>query len=128
MTDVNPIDILDELYEHAAEIDSLSKRQANVERQLEPVELEYERFVTAFEQGLWVKHLEGEKFPPEKLRMRLAHQQMPPPLLGSYTSLHAERKRIEKRISALKMTVEAKRSILSALKLEAEAAGSGLRR
>ena len=79
--------------------------------------------------GLWAKHIEdGAKLPSEEIRLRLARKDMPPKLLGEYTDLKAQRKRLENRIRDIKTQVEAQRSILSALKTEAEASGAGLRR
>lgn len=120
MTD--PGTVLVALDDHAAELDQLSKALADTERKLEPVTREYEEFMSAYEEGLWDRHVEGgEKFPAESLRTRMGHRAMPPELLGRYTSLMGSRKRIEKRVSTLKAIVEAKRSILSALKVEMEA-------
>lgn len=119
MTD--PGSVLAELDQRAAELDQLSRDFADVERKLEPVTEEYEAFMAAYEEGLWERHLEGEKFPPEALRTRMGHRAMSADLLGRYTQLNASRRRMEKRISTLKAIVEAKRSILSALKVEMEA-------
>lgn len=124
-----PLEALERLEAYAAELDGLSKDLADVERKLEPVTREYDDFMGDHEVGLWNRHVEdGEKLPPEALRARLAHREMPKELLGRYSSLTASRKRMEKRIGSLKSEIEAQRSILSALKIEAEASGAGLRR
>jgi len=112
-----PALILAELEAHAQELDDLSSKLAEVERRLVPVETEYEEYVSGFEEGLWHRHTrEGEKFPPEALRTRLAHREMDPSLLGKHVALQAQRRRMKDRISSLKAVVDAKRSILSALK------------
>jgi hypothetical protein len=120
MTD--PGHVLNDLYAHAAELDDLSKNLSEVERRLKVATDEYEEFMGAYEEGLWNRHVQdGEKFPAEALRARMGHRAMPPELLGKYTGLMSQRRRMEKRISALKAIVEAKRSVLSALKVEMEA-------
>ena len=57
------------------------------------------------------------------MRLKLAHKAMDPGVLGRYIGLLNSRKRLEKRIGALKSAVDAQRSILSALKSELEAGG-----
>lgn len=119
---IDPLDVLSDLDAHAQELDRLSKRLATVERELEPVEREHETFRTAYEAGLWERHVEhGDKFPAEGLRLRLAQRDMRPDLLGRYVELHGERRRLVQRIGTLKAIVDAKRSVLSALKTELEA-------
>jgi hypothetical protein len=106
----------------ARELDDLSGSLAGVERQLEPVESEYERFMASHEIGLWQAHIDHDaKLPPAGLRERLAHRDMPSELYGRHTALNASRKRMEKRIGVLKAASDAQRSILSALKVELEA-------
>lgn len=106
----------------AEELDNLSSLLAQVERDLEPVEQEYEKFMATHEIGLWTRHVDdGVKLPPERLRERMAHQEMPAELFGRYTALMKSRKRMEKRILALRAASDAQRSILSALKTELEA-------
>lgn len=122
------IDVMLRISAISDELDELSKNFGTSEEELEPVQKEYEDVVGNFEAGLWRKHEEGGKFPPEKLRLRLAHAAMDAELLGSFTRLHAARKRFEKRISTLKAELDAQRSLLSTLKMEAEASGAGLRR
>jgi hypothetical protein len=110
------------LRECADELDGLSRRLHTTERDLEPVEREYRKFVDDFEVGLWKQHQdEGKKLPSEALRVKLAEREMEPALLGRYVGLVMARKRAEKRIQALRATVDAQRSILSALKVEEEA-------
>jgi hypothetical protein len=113
------------LDKQARELDRLSKDLAGVERELEPIRREVEKHHSDFEIGLWHKHVSGgEKFPPEKLRERLSVAALDPALYGRFAALSASRKRMEQRIRDLKAAVDAQRSILSALKLEAEAARS----
>lgn len=125
----DPVTIMAELDEATLELNDLSGKLADLERALTPVELEVEEFMAAHEEGLWTQHTEhGAKFPPERLRERLAHRAMSPELLGRYSALIASRKRMEKRIASLGKVVNAKQSILSALKEAGRVDGSGLRR
>lgn len=104
------------------ELDKLSRDLADTCRKLEPVAKEHDAFVAKYEIGLWRKHLEtGQKFPSEAMRLKLAHDEMKPELLGEWAALTASRDRMRKRISDLKSSVESQRSILSALKSELEA-------
>lgn len=126
-----PVEAMERLGEIVDELDTRSKELADVERRLEPTEIAYQAFVDNFEIGLWRKHEDSEysvKLPPEPMRLKLAHAAMDPELLGRYVGLVNSRKRLEKRLSALKAAVDAQRSILSALKVEAEASGSAMRR
>lgn len=110
------------LRECADELDGLSRDLHTTEINFETVEREYRTFVDDFEVGLWKQHQdEGKKLPSEALRVKLAEREMDPALLGRYVGLVMARKRAEKRIQALRATVDAQRSILSALKVEAEA-------
>jgi hypothetical protein len=111
------------LDEKARELDDLSKKLGKVELELESAEEDYQKFVDDFELGLWRQHVDhGAKLPPtEKLRLKLAHEAMDPVVLGRYIGLKNRRDRIEKRIKSLGKTVDAQRSILSALKTELEA-------
>ena len=120
MTD--PASVMARLDDLAAELDMRSKELAEAERQLEPLEAQYEEFVGDWESSLWNESMHGDtKFPPEKLRLRMAHQAMDPTLLGAVNAGQAKRKRLEKRIGSVKVQVDAQRSILSALKVEREA-------
>ena len=111
------IDSITALRSIAEELDALSGTLADVERRLEPVEEEHDRFIRDFETGLWSKHVnEDARLPSEKLRLQLAYREMPPELYGKYHALVKSRKRIEKRIGALKAAADAQRSILSAEK------------
>ena len=120
MTD--PGSVMVKLDTLATELDQRSKELADTERLLEPVEAEYEEKVGDWEAALWEEsQLTETKWPPEKLRQRMAHRALDPKLLGSVFALIAKRKRLEKRIASLKVQVDAQRSILSALKVEMEA-------
>lgn len=119
-----PTEAMDRLEQLAEELDQRSLELADVERRLEPTELAYQAFVDEFEVGLWTKHEDSEgktKLPSEAMRLKLAHKEMDPSLLGRYAGLLHSRKRLEKRIAALKVQVDAQRSILSALKTEMQA-------
>ena len=124
-----PIEAMDKLDQLAIELDQRSRELAQVERDLEPVEAQHEAFCAAHEIGLWKAHEDGglKKWPSEGLRERMAHQDMPPELWGRWLALVASRKRLERRIGALKVSVDAQRSILSALRTEMEATASGRR-
>lgn len=123
------VSAMDALDRHAAELDALSNQGAQVERELEPIERQYQDYLDAWEVGAWDRHVkDGEKLPSEAMREKLARRDLPTVLLGQYGELTARRKRIEKRVAALKTQISAQQSILSAYKLEAEASGAGLRR
>ncbi len=104
---------------YAIELDDLSKKLSDVERKLEPAEQEYEAFIDDFYVGLWAD--KEQKLPGEDMRLRLARHAMPPELLGRYSALLHSRKRMEKRVSSIKASIDALRSILSALKAEMDA-------
>jgi hypothetical protein len=110
---------LDEL---ASELDTRSKELAQVERDLEPVEARYEAFIGEWEYSMWEEaSVSDTKWPPERLRLRMAHRAMPSELLGAFSTGQAKRKRLERRIGSVKVMVDAQRSLLSALKVEMEA-------
>lgn len=125
-----PVEALERLDGHAHELDQLSRGLAQLQRDLEPVEAEYQESIDNFEIGLWLKSEEegGPRLPSEALRHKLARREMAAGLLGRRDGLVRKRERIKQRISDLKTIVESERSVLSALKLEAEAGGGGLRR
>jgi hypothetical protein len=117
-----PAEAMAQLEKYASELHGLSRKLAEVEQEFAPVEKEYTDFVDEFETGLWFKHVsEDAKLPSEAMRTRLAHRAMKPELLGRYVGLTNQRGRLRKRISDVKVSVEAQRSILSALKVEMEA-------
>ena len=115
----SPAEAMAKLDSYASELDELSKALAETERKLEPAEESYEEWLGDYEAAAWNESLMGDqKFPPEKLRLRMAHLAMPREILSAYTTGTAKRKRLEKRIGAVKALVDAQRSILSALKEE----------
>lgn len=123
---LDPVQVIADLNLSALELDSLSKDLAGVERSLEPLTAEYEQHLGDFEAGLWVQYVEGAEgkmsLPgSEATRERMARRQMPTEFVGRYSALMASRKRLERRIASLKASVDAKRSVLSALKAEIEA-------
>jgi hypothetical protein len=110
-----PAEAMATLDGYATELRGLSRKLAEVEQAFAPVAKQYEDFIDKFETGLWFKHeSQGAKLPPKDMRTRLAHQEMSPELLGSYVGLVNQRERLRKRISDVKVSVEAQRSILSA--------------
>ena len=126
----DPHKVMADLNHQAQHLAHLADALADVERQLEKAEAEYQKHVDDFEIGLWQRSQDedGFKLPSESLRLKLAHKEMDPALLGRYIGLKASRDRLEKRIRNLRTEVDAQRSILSALKTEAEAGGGNLRR
>lgn len=121
MTDA--MSIRNKLSEQADKLDDLSKSLGEVEIAFESAEEEYRKFVDDFEIGLYYRSESEDdyKLPSEAMRLKLAHQAMDPEKLGRYMGLSAQRKRYERRIRDLKASVDAHRSILSALKAEMEA-------
>jgi hypothetical protein len=127
---VTPSQALERLDAHSVELGKLSAALFEVNQRLEAVERDYQEFVDAYEVGLWLKAQEenGPRLPSEALRLKLARREMAPDLLGRRDGLVRKRDRVKQRIGDLKTEIDADRSILSALKLEAEAAGMGVRR
>jgi len=121
-----PAEATEKLDRLATEMGQLGDKLARVERDLEPVDAEFVRFVDDHELGLYARSIseDGFKLPSEALRQKLAIQAMPPELYGRRTALVRSRDRLVQRIRTLKVEVEAQRSILSALKEEASASGS----
>ena len=111
------------LREQAEELAQRSGDLAQVSRELEPIEKQYREFVDDFEIGLWQRSEDEKDFklPAAALRVKLAHKQMDPALLGRYVGLSHSRERLVQRIRDLKVEIEAQRSIVSALKTEMEA-------
>lgn len=117
MTPITPGEVMAALDSLSRELNDLADGMARVARQLEPVEDEYTKFMDGYEITLWTEHVEdGRKLPPAALRIQLAHKAMDPDLYGRYFALVKSRDRIVKRIAALKTSIEAQRSLLSALK------------
>jgi hypothetical protein len=125
-----PIEALDRLDAHAKELDTLSRGLAEVQRQLEPVEVNYQAFVDDFEVGLYLKseQEDGPRLPSEAMRLKLARRAMAPELLGKRDGLIRKRDRMAKRIDDLSRVCNAERSILSALKEEMNATSVSVRR
>lgn len=115
---VDALETLQALNAAAAELDQLAAQLDECEDKLRGVELEYEEFMGGYEQGLWELHVSaGAKFPPQALRERMGRKAMPPELLGRYAALTSRRRRLREQISTAKASMEARRSILSALKV-----------
>lgn len=117
-----PVESRDKLDELAAEVGRLSGYLAEVNRQLEPVAEEYQKFVDEHDIGLYHRSQteDGFRLPSADMRQKLANRAMPLELYGRYTMLTQKRARLVKAISDTKVQVEAQRSILSALKAELE--------
>jgi len=127
---VTPQEALDRLDDSRAELGRLSSALFEVNQRLDQVDHDYQEFIDNFEVGLYLKSEEtdGPRLPSESMRQKLARREMDPELLGRRDGLIRKRERIRQRISDVKAMVEADRSILSALKVEAEASGNSLRR
>ena len=118
-----PALVMHELNELAAEATSLGDKLAKAQRNFEPAERAYDDFVTSFVAGLWQKHLDGEikRMPGEDIRLALAHKAIPPETYGQYLAWKQSIARLEQALRANRTAIDAKRSVLSALKLEQEA-------
>lgn len=108
---------------YAAELDKRSDELAETQRELDQTEPKYRDFIEAYEVSLY-DSLDGGRLPSEKMRLNLAHRAMPRELLDGYRVLVSKRERLRKRISDLKASVEAQRSVLSAEKVTLEAGGA----
>ncbi len=114
--------VLVKLDSYAAELDSCSRKLAEIEDKLEPLNHVFEEAMDDFEAQLWENHEEFEtKLPPEKMREVLARRSIDREIREQRAVLLSRRKRLEKRIRTLSDLVDAQRSILSALKAEMEA-------
>lgn len=118
-----PAEAMQRLDGLAFELGDLSQRLADVERRLEPVSEEYQKFVDDHDIGMYQRSIDetGFKLPSAEMRLKLANRSMPLELYGQYTALIHSRARLIKRISDIKVQVDAQRSILSAMKSELEA-------
>src|SRR5881397_3054777 len=95
-----PAEAMRELQRLSNEVGALASKLADVNQKLEPVQQEYEAFLDDFETGLWFKHETTDaKLPPEKMRLRLAHKEMDPELLGQHYALTNKRDRLRRAIS-----------------------------
>jgi hypothetical protein len=113
----------DRLIRAVHELDDLSKRLVQIERELEPLAERVDDFIEAFEADLWEdsKAEDGPKFPPERVRMALAHRAIDRELYANYRAYQRVRVRAKQRLSDLREIVAAQRSIVSAAKTEQEA-------
>jgi hypothetical protein len=110
------------LMDAADELNRVSLRLVDVERDLSPLEAELTEFVEDFIVGLWAAHIDrGEKHPPEKTREALAHRAFDRDSYHKILTLRASRGRAKARLSDLREVVAAQRSIVSAAKTEVEA-------
>lgn len=114
---VDAQDVLGKLNSATDEIERLAGVLDDIENKLEGVQMRYDEFMGAYEEGMWNNHvMSGAKFPPEKLRERMGRRAMPPELLGEFVGLTNRRRRLKDRISSLKASIEGRRSVLSAAK------------
>lgn len=114
---------LSRLDDYSRTLDDLSKALADCARKLEPVADEYQDFIDTHELGLYDRSESEDDFklPSEAIRLKLALRAMPLELRGRYRTLKASQDRMTRRLGDLKALVDAQRSILSALKTEADA-------
>jgi hypothetical protein len=119
---VTPAEAMQRLDAKTWEIGQIADALADIERKLEPVEVEYQAFVDNHEIGLYQRSIEedGFRLPSESLRAKLANRAMDPELFGKRTALRNGRDRAQERIKTLRVEIDALRSILSALKEEAK--------
>jgi hypothetical protein len=110
------------LIDSADELDRVSKKLVQVERDLSPLEAALTEFVEDFIVGLWTDHIDtGAKHPPEETRKALAHRAFDRDRYHQILTLRASRGRAKARLSDLREIVAAQRSIVSAAKTEVEA-------
>ena len=118
-----PATVMNELNALASESGDLAGKLHKLQRAFEPIEEEHDNFVSDFVTGLWAQHCDGKaKWPGEEVRLMLARQAMPPDLYGRYTAHKKSIDRIRTRMRSLRLEADARRSILSALKEEMQAA------
>lgn len=115
---VTPQGVMADLDMMSRELNNLAAGMAYVARELEPVEDAYTKHIDEFEVGLYERSINDADFklPAEAMRLKLAQRAVDPALYGRYHALVKSRDRMVKRISALKVSIEAQRSLLSALK------------
>lgn len=111
------------LMDTAAELDALSKELVQTEVVLADLEDAYQDFIEGYEAALWEDSLEedGPKFPPERVRLALAHKAIDRGAYNRYRIAKRARVRSKQRLSDLREIVAAHRSIVSAAKTELEA-------
>lgn len=111
-------ELIRELDAKRRELGELADKLNRVQRDLEPVQRDYDNFIAAFEVGLYHQSLEegGPKLPSERLRVQLAHRKIDADLYGRFLQLTASRDRLEARLRAMRLEIESLRSILSAEK------------
>lgn len=111
------------LLQKARELDDLSKRLGQTEIELAPLEAALTEWVEDYHAAAWEAHIEKDaKLPSEVIRVSLAHKAFDREKYRQILTLRSQRTRRKQRISDLREIVDAQRSIVSALKLEAEAA------
>ncbi len=117
--------VLRKLDDYASELDGCSRKLAEAESELEPLNATYEEAMDDYEAGCWERYEdEDAKLPPQHMREVLARRSIKPEIRSERATLLSKRKRLEKRIRTLSDLVDAQRSILSALKSELEATSS----
>jgi hypothetical protein len=106
----------------ARELDDLSRSLLTIEKELAALEVRMTVWEEDTHAAMWQKHMEdGDKLPPETIRIALAHQSFPAVDRQRLLTLKAARGRAKARISDLREIVAAHRSIVSAEKAELEA-------
>lgn len=107
-----------------SELDKWSKAYDRGLEAFGAVDERYEQAIEDYVAGLWDAHeSNGAKWPGEDARLMLARRAMDPTLRGEHARMTRDLKRCQRRISALRAEASALQSILSALKVELEAAG-----
>lgn len=120
----DPITARDRLDTYRAELDHLSRHLTTLTRDFEPIQLAVRKHCDTHELGLYQRSIDEDAFklPAEKLREKLAMRDLDAALYGAFVAHEAAIERTKRRIGDLKVLVEAQRSVLSALKMEMEAA------
>ncbi len=121
----DPVEAKGKLRELADDLDACSKMMSRVNRELRPLQAQYDDFVCDFKAGLWAAHVnEDARLPSADMQLVLALREMPAEFRGKHYDLVGKRDNLRKRISDLKSEVDAWRSVLSADKTEMEAIGA----
>ena len=116
------IESAEALMDAARELDDLSKKLLGTESELAVVETKLRDWEELTQASMWDSHAnDGDKLPPEAIRLAIAHRSFDRDEYRKYLVLKARRNRDKQRIADLREIVAAHRSIVSAAKTELEA-------
>lgn len=123
--------VMDELDKAAKDYDSLSKLLSEAEERIAPLNRWYELVVEQTAVDLWDQYTTKKitRLPGEDVRLALAHREMRGTEdgarnLAALGDLRATRKRLMREIDEKGRSINARQSILSALKEELRAVGA----